>query len=90
MTAQMPQSDVERIQKMMELLKMMEAMEASAAPSQPEPSMSAKTEPGFQEKMTGQKPQPAPPPGMSNDLLKGMMSPKQQELFQQYQRMFQK
>lgn len=33
-------------------------------------------------------PPPAPPPGINNEMLKRMMSPKQQELFAQYQNLF--
>jgi hypothetical protein len=90
MTDQMPQSDAKRVQNMMEILKMMEAMEAEAPPPPSEPSSSAQTEPGFQEKMDQPRHQSASPPVINNDLLKNMMTPKQQELFQQYQTMFQK
>lgn len=48
------------------------------APQQAKPS----------EQNTDSKPNPAPPPGINNDMLKRMMSPKQQELFAQYQNLF--
>jgi hypothetical protein len=97
LTKNMPQSDVERIKKMMDLMKMMEMMEnvkssdhdssvppemPKQAAAQPEPQPEA--EPGFTSRMQGH----TPPPGINNDLLKRMMSPKQQELFEQYRNLF--
>lgn len=49
----------------------------SSAASEPDKTQSAKSNSN-----------PAPPPGINNEMLKRMMSPKQQELFAQYQNLF--
>lgn len=101
LTKNMPQSDVERIKKMIDMMKMMEMMEnMNTADFQSEPvhksqeqaSSHQESEPGFGARMRGTQsaPDPAPPPGINNDMLKRMMSPKQQELFAQYQNLFKK
>lgn len=96
----MPQSDVERIKKMIDMMKMMEMMETMNS-SDSQPQSEAKdcepkpyqneSEPGFGARMQGTQKSTsnsAPPPGINNDMLKRMMSPKQQELFAQYQNLF--
>ncbi len=93
LTKNMPRSDVDRIKKMIDMMKMMEMMEGmnmGQEPPEAPPPPGQEPEPGFSARMQSADPPPppTPPPGINNDMLKRMMSPKQQELFAQYQNLF--
>ena len=83
MTKNMPETDVERIKKMIDMMKMMEMMDGM----------------GFGSECTGeafkagtnnknQTPNDKNSTGFNTGMLKKMMSPKQQEMFEKYQDMF--
>ena len=82
MTKNMPKSDLERIKKMIDMLKMMEMMEKM--PGNSNSDCECQGEPDRVHKNESR----TPPPGFNSEMIKRMMSPKQQEMFEKYQDMF--